>query len=143
MNKISAGLLSGLVATFVLSALMLLKGMMGMMPDLDVIKMLAGQMGSGAAMGWVAHFMIGVLGYGLAYTVVFSKLPLGGSWVRGLALGVAGWLGMMVVLMPMMGAGVFGQQMPSGMMVPVGTLMLHAIFGIVLGLVFDRLTARA
>lgn len=139
MNKIITGMLAGLAATVVLSMLMVAKGMMGLMPDVDVIHMLAKQMGSGPAMGWVAHFMIGVVGYGIAYALVFSKLPFGGHALRGLTLGVAGWLAMMVMLMPMMGAGLFGLQMPSGVMVPVATLMLHVIFGLVLGLVFGKL----
>ncbi|MBE0509850.1 MAG: DUF2938 family protein [Chromatiales bacterium] len=139
MNKMLAGMIAGLAATVVLSVLMVVKGMMGLMPDVDVIQMLAKQMSSGTAMGWVAHFMIGVVGYGIVYARLFSKLPFGGHALRGLVLGVAGWLAMMLMLMPMMGAGLFGLQMPSGMMAPVATLMLHAIFGVVLGLVFAKL----
>lgn len=139
MNKIVAGMLAGFVATAILSLLMVMKGVMGLMPDVDIIAMLAKQMGTGVAMGWAAHFMIGVVGYGIAYALVFSKLPVGTHLVRGILLGVVGWMVMMVMLMPMMGAGMFGLSMPSGMMVPVATLMLHAIFGAVLGLVFAKL----
>lgn len=142
MNKMKAGMISGFTATVVLSALMVIKGRMGLMPDVDVIAMLARQMGSSTVMGWLAHFMIGVIGYGIAYALVFSRLSLGGHALRGLVLGIAGWLVMMVMLMPMMGAGLFGMQMPSGMMVPVATLMLHVIFGAVLGLVFGKLVTR-
>ena len=143
MNKIRNGLIAALAATLVLSLLMIIKGMMGMMPDMNVIAMLAKQMGGGPAMGWAAHFMIGVIGYGLAYALVFSNLKIGGHILRGLTLGIAGWLVMMVVVMPMMGAGLFGLKMPSAMMVPVATLILHAIFGIVLGAVFGKLAPRA
>ncbi len=142
MNKITAGILSGLIATSVLSALMVMKGMMGLMPDVDVINMLAQRMGSGPAMGWIAHFMIGVVGYGIGYALIFSSLPLDGHSVRGMALGVAGWLVMMVVLMPMMGASLFGLQMPGGMMAPIATLMLHIIFGLVLGLAYAKLSSK-
>ncbi len=142
MSKVVNGMLAGLVATVVLSLLMVLKKMVGLMPDLNVIAMLAKQMGTGPLMGWVAHFMIGVVGYGIVYGLIFSKLPLGAHAVRGMALGVVGWLIMMVVLMPMMGGGLFGTQMPSGMMVPVATLILHLIFGAVLGVVFSRSAYR-
>ncbi len=142
MNKIVNGLLAGLSATVVLSLLMVLKGMMGMMPDLNVIAMLAKQMGGGPAMGWAAHFAIGVIGYGIVYALVFSGLRFGGHLLRGVVLGIFGWLAMMVVVMPMMGAGLFGAAMPSGMMVPVATLVLHVIFGAVLGLVYARLGSR-
>ena len=44
---------------------------------------------------------------------------------------------MMLIVMPAAGAGLFGLNM--GMMAPVMTLMLHAIYGAVLGFVFSRL----
>jgi hypothetical protein len=142
MNKLVNGMLAGLIATVVLSLLMVMKGMMGLMPDVNVIAMLAKQMGTGPAMGWAAHLMIGVIGYGIAYAFIFSDLPFGNHFLRGIALGVAGWLMMMVAVMPMMGSGLFGMQMPSGMMVPVATLMLHMVFGAVLGLAYAKLSNR-
>jgi len=44
------------------------------------------------------------------------------------------WLVMMVMLMPMAGAGAFGLQL--GLMAPVATLILHWIYGAVLGAVY-------
>lgn len=140
MNKLITGLFAGLAATVVLSVLMLIKGMMGLMPDINVIDMLARQMGSGPLMGWGAHLMIGIIGYGLVYALVFDGLAIGGHVMKGILLGTLGWLLMMVMLMPMMGAGMFGLQMPSGIMVPVMTLMLHLIFGLVLGLSYAKLS---
>ena len=46
---------------------------------------------------------------------------------------------MMVVLMPMVGAGLFGMNM--GIMASVMTLVLHLIFGAVLGWVYGRTVA--
>ncbi|GAB4170544.1 MAG: hypothetical protein Kow0020_04870 [Wenzhouxiangellaceae bacterium] len=137
MNSNLRGIVAGLIATVVLSVLMYLKGMMGLMPELNVIAMLAGKMGSSMAMGWVAHFVIGAFVYGLAFANLGGKLPGNTSVARGIALGVIGWLIMMLVLMPMMGAGLFAMQM--GMMAAVATLVLHVIFGAVLGLAYDKL----
>ena len=142
MNTHIAGIIAGLIATFVLSALMLLKGTMGMMPDLDVISMIAGMMGAGAVMGWAAHFMIGAV-YGLVFATASRPGTTGSVVAQGVVLGIAGWLVMMVVLMPMVGGGMFGLAMPSGMMIPVATLMLHILFGAVLGFSFARITDRA
>lgn len=142
MNANVAGIVAGLIATAVLSVLMLLKGMMGVMPDLDVIAMIAGMMGTGAMMGWIAHFMIGAV-YGLVFSQIAGHGATGATIVRGVGLGVAGWLVMMIALMPMAGGGAFGLAMPSGMMVPVATLMLHVIFGAVLGFSFAKLTGGA
>lgn len=142
MNTYVAGIIAGLIATVVLSALMLLKGMMGMMPDLDVIAMIAGMMGAGAMIGWAAHFMIGAV-YGLVFASASRPGTTGSIVMQGIGLGIVGWLVMMIVLMPMAGGGAFGLVMPSGMMVPVATLMLHVIFGAVLGFSFAKLTDRA
>ncbi len=140
MNKLVMGMLAGFAASVVLSVIMLVKGMMGIMPDLNVIDMLAGQMNSGPLLGWIAHFMIGIIGYGLVYALVFASHATGGHPTRGMLLGLSGWLLMMVMLMPMMGAGIFGLQMPSGIMVPVATLILHLIFGLTLGLSYAKLS---
>lgn len=142
MNPLFRGLIAGFVATVILSALMIAKGMMGLMPDVNVIAMLADQMGGQMAVGWLAHFMIGTFVYGLIFAFVFAPLPFGNLALRGILLGVLGWAMMMVVIMPMMGAGLFGLSMPSGMMVPVATLILHVIFGFVLGAVYCTLPGR-
>lgn len=139
MNKFVKGIIAGLVATIVLSVLMIMKGKMGLMPDVNVIAMLASKMGGSPVMGWVAHFMIGVIGYGIAYVVIFSKLPFASVLLRGVVLGMAGWVAMMIAVMPMMNAGFFGLNLASGMMVPVATLILHVIFGAVLSFVNSKL----
>ena len=136
MNNNLRGIIAGLVATIVLSILMLLKGMMGMMPELNVIKMLAGQMGGSPVMGWLAHFVIGVIIYGLAFANLRGLLPGGSNLVKGIVLSIVGWLIMMIAVMPMMGAGLFAMNM--GMMATVATLVLHIIFGLVLGLTYDK-----
>ena len=50
---------------------------------------------------------------------------------------VCTWLVMMLVLMPMAGAGLFGLRL--GTMAPLMTLVLHLIFGIVLGWTYGQL----
>ncbi|WP_448329685.1 DUF6789 family protein [Sulfitobacter sp. M13] len=45
---------------------------------------------------------------------------------------------MMILIMPMAGAGLFG--LALGMMAPIMTLVLHIIFGAVLGVVFANRT---
>ncbi len=138
MRDIPKGMLAGLVATIVLSVLMVLKAMMGLMPQLDLPKMIAGMMGSPdmPLIGWIVHFAIGIVVYGVAIAVLDSKLPGTSHVGHGIMLGVIGWLIMMVMLMPMAGAGFFGMNM--GIMAPMMTLVLHLIFGAVLGWVYGR-----
>ncbi|MET4104652.1 putative membrane protein YagU involved in acid resistance, partial [Roseovarius sp. MBR-78] len=127
MTNLKPGLLAGFIATVVLSLLMMGKAMMGVMPELDVIAMLSGMMGMPAAMGWIAHFMIGTIAWGGGFALLYSALPGGSAIVKGIVFGIAAWLMMMIVVMPMAGAGMFG--MNFGMMAPMMTLVLHIIFG--------------
>jgi uncharacterized membrane protein YagU involved in acid resistance len=136
-------MIAGLVATVVLSALMLMKSMMGLMPGLDVVAMLAGMahgmMGLPAnpVVGWVLHFMIGTVLWGIGFALLYKVLPSGGPVSKGIVFGVLAWLLMMLIAMPMAGAGLFGMKM--GMMAPVMTLVLHLIWGAVLGATYSGL----
>lgn len=135
MGNIGKGILGGIVATAVMSALMLMKSAMGIMPQLDVIQMLSMMMGVSIAMAWVVHFMIGAI-WGLLFALGYRAIPGRSSVVKGILFGVAAWLLMMVMVMPMAGAGFFGMKM--GLMAPMMTLALHIIFGAVLGLVYGK-----
>lgn len=141
MKKMFNGMLAGLVATVVLSLLMMVKSKMGVMPELDNIKMLAGTMGGGAALGWAVHFIIGVVGYGAAMTILDERLPGGSPTGHGVIIGFLGWLIMMVMVMPMAGVGMFGMAM--GLMAPMMTLLLHLIFGTVLGWTYGKLLSNS
>ncbi len=140
MGNVGRGIVGGLVATAVMSALMLMKAAMGVLPQLDVIAMLAGMMGVSAVIAWVVHFMIGGI-WGALFALGYGVIPGGGAVVKGMLVGVGAWLLMMVAVMPMAGAGFFGMQL--GVMAPVMTLVLHIIFGAVMGLVYDKVGRTA
>ena len=135
MTNIVNGLIAGFVATVVLSALMILKSMMGVMPGLNVIKMLSMMMAGPLIMGWVAHFVIGTVAWGGVFAVLYGFIPGGSGVLKGIVFAIAAWLAMMIVIMPMAGAGFFG--MKFGMMAAVMTLILHVIFGAVMGFVYQ------
>jgi len=137
MTNISKGFIAGLAATVVLSMIMVAKGMMGLMPGLNVIAMLSSMAGAVPAVGWVMHFAIGALVWGLAFVAMLKFLPGSSNIAKGVSFGVAAWIMMMLIVMPMTGAGLFGLNM--GMMAPVMTLMLHAIYGAVLGFTYSKL----
>ena len=134
--NIKAGIISGFVATIALSIIMVVKTKMGVMPELNAIKMLADMMGASLVMGWVAHFMIGTFVWGILFAITVNKLP-GSVIISAILFSIGAWLMMMVGPMPMAGEGLFGLKL--GMMAPIATLMLHIIWGIVLGLVYKRM----
>lgn len=142
MSRVAKGLLAGLAATVVLSGLMVMKASLGVMPELDLPKMIAAMLGSpdSPMLGWAVHFAIGVVGYGLAMAFLNERLPGTSPTVHGVIIGLIGWLVMMIMLMPMAGAGMFAMNM--GLMAPMMTLVLHFIFGAVLGWTYGKLRSR-
>lgn len=137
MHYILRGLVAGFVATLVLSMLMFVKQMMGVMPELNPIAMIVSMLGvTSVFVGWLMHFMIGTVMWGILFSLLRSRIPSGDT-LSGIWFGVGAWLLMMVVVMPMAGAGLFGLNI--GVMAPVMTLMLHIIFGAALGAVYGKL----
>jgi hypothetical protein len=140
MQNIYVGLVAGFIATVVLSAIMVIKGMMGLMPELDVAAMIGMMMGASVMVGWIVHFIIGTIAWGGGFALLYGLIPGDNAVVKGIGFGVAAWLGMMIAVMPMAGAGLFG--MTFGIMAPIMTLLLHIVFGAVLGGVYGMLLQR-
>lgn len=137
MSNASRGMLAGFAATLVLSAIMVMKSMMGLMPQLDVSAMLSNMMGSTGTGGWIAHFLIGTVLFGIAFAILFHRIPGDSAVLKGIVFASGAWLIMMIAIMPMAGAGVFG--MALGIMAPAMTFMLHVIYGAVLGFTYSHL----
>ena len=139
-GMIGRGIVAGFVATVVLSAMMLMKQSMGLMPELDPIALITAMAGaSSPTVGWIGHFVIGSMFWGIGFAIAGPYLP-GPYWLRGTIFAAGPWLMMMIVVMPMAGASLFG--LGLGAMVPVATLLLHVLFGLVLGGVYGLLAAR-
>jgi uncharacterized membrane protein YagU involved in acid resistance len=146
MNTYVRSMIAGFAATVVLSLLMIMKGATGLMPQLDVITMLSGMAQSmvgmgGAGSGWLIHFLIGTVLWGFLFALLYDRLPGSQAIAKGMSFGVLAWVLMMILAMPMAGAGLFGVKL--GMMAPVMTLILHLIWGAVLGFVFSGLSTEA
>ncbi|MFT6659412.1 DUF6789 family protein [Maritalea sp.] len=131
------GLLGGFVGSAVLAAIFVLKSMMGIMPEMDIIVMLSAMMGAPVIAGWAAHFMIGTIAWGGIFAVANDLIPGRTQIVKGIVVGLAAWLMMMVAVLPMAGAGFFG--INFGIMGAVLPLMLHIIFGAVMGYVYSAM----
>ena len=147
INSIYKGVFAGFIATVALSALMVLKAMMGMLPQMNAIKMLAAMahsfMGTPVipVVGWLLHFIIGSIVWGFLFALLYERIPTQTPAVKGLIFGTAAWLLMMIMVMPMAGAGLFGLDLGIG--APIATLVLHWVYGAVLGTAYGRLTASS
>jgi hypothetical protein len=87
------------------------------------------------AVAWMMHFGIGAI-CGAVYAISYRVIPGRNPVVKGMLLLTGVWLLMMVMVMPMAGAGLFGMKL--GVMAPMMTLVLHLVFGVVLGLVYGK-----
>jgi hypothetical protein len=124
-------IVGGLAGTLAITVLMYKGAPMMGLPEMDIAAML-GKMLGGWTPGMIAHIMNGVLIFPLLYTyLLFAKLP-GAPVVKGITWGVILWAMAQVIVMPMMGAGVFGLKM-AGMMSAVASLMGHIVYGAFLG----------
>ncbi len=124
--------LAGIIGTVMMTVVGLYAAPMMGMPPMNPAEMLAGQMGGSMVMGWIAHFMIGVILAEL-YAVVAGSLP-GPVVVRGALYGLAPWLLLQVAVMPMMGMPFFSGSMSMAM----GSLPGHIIYGGVVGAVYGE-----
>lgn len=145
IQDIRKGMVASFAGTTVLSAIMVMKQFAGMVPQMDPIADLAGiahqliGLPIAPLIGWVLHFGIGIVVWGTLFAVLYPRLP-GSVLIRGVLFGIGAWILMMVIFLPIAGQGLFG--ISGGMAVPVMTLMLHLIYGAVLGLVFGKLSAK-
>jgi len=125
---------AGLAGTAVMTIIMFVAPIMGM-PEMNIGKMLGGFMGIPEAIGWIAHFMIGIV-LALIYVYVFSSKLLGNGIVRGVIFSLIPWFVQQIMVFPMMGAGLFASNTPAPMLTVMGSLMGHLVYGAVLGGVY-------
>ncbi|MGH8143957.1 MAG: DUF6789 family protein [Steroidobacteraceae bacterium] len=136
-GAIRRGVLAGLVATTVVSLLMLLKQALDFMPNVNLVMELSNALGHrSATAGWTAHFVIGVLAWGVLFPWFdhYLRLP---HWVSGVYFASIVWLGVMLIILPAAGQGPFGTRLGLG--TPTVTLFLHWIYGAVLGGIYGLL----
>ena len=137
MVSLRSGIQGGFVATFAASAMLLMNNATGKIPEIHIARTLSNLIGApGQFMpGWLTFVAIGTLVFGTIFAVVAPRIPLRSNLVKGVLFGLAIWLGMMLVFMPLAGAGVFG--MNRGTIVPVATLVLTLVYGTVLATVYS------
>jgi hypothetical protein len=121
-----------------ISILIIIKSLVGFERQLELIGMPSRMLGVGLGTAWTIHFLIGAV-WGLLFAFGIRWLPGKSYAARGLEFGVLAWLLMMLVVMPLAGAGLFGLNLGIGS--PITTFALHAVFGASLGSFFRRLTA--
>ena len=129
---------AGLVATAVMTALLLVEPSVGL-PKIAIGQILSSSLGlasahlaSGPALGWIIHFAIGIL-LALLYAAVFDRRLPGGPLGRGLAYGGLVFVVAQVLFMPLVGGGFFSRG--DGQLL-AGSLLGHLVYGGLTGWIY-------
>ncbi len=126
----------GLVGTIIMTMMILYGYMMKMMPEnwnmiTDGLGAMMNKMvGLPNSMGWLMHFMIGVIIHPLLFEYVWVGtfgITLGGAILNAVVFAMIFAL-MMIVMSTMMEIPEF-----SRMMMAIGIIMAHLVYGLVLG----------
>jgi hypothetical protein len=124
-------IVGGFVGTLGMTMMMyLLAPMMGV--KMDIAGSLAGMLAVPWAVGLLMHFLNGSVVFPLIYALVIFRYLKGGATIRGIMLGAVLWLMAQLLVMPMIGAGVFSSQI-GGVMAVAASLMAHVVYGALLG----------
>ncbi len=145
MNIIGA-IVAGVVGTVVISMIMAMAPRMGM-PKMAIWEMLGTMFSKegNLALGWIMHFMMGVV-FAIIYAALWAAGIGSATLLSGVIFGVAHFLvaGLMMGGIPMMHAGIKAGtvkapgvlMLNSGVMGLMGGLIGHAVYGLVVALVY-------
>lgn len=148
--NVPKAIVAGLVGTLAMTFIMVMAPMMGM-PKMDIAASLGSMFGGAppapGTAAWIAglvmHLMIGTVVLSILYSVATDYLPKANPVLKGLIFGVVVWLIAQLMVMPMMGAGVFSSRMPQGTMMAMGSLIGHLIYGGILGSIYGQTRTAA
>ncbi len=128
--ELKNAVIGGTAGTIVMTLMMMYVAPMLTGQPMDIAAMLGGMLG-GYTMGMIAHIMMGVVIFPIAYVIAYDFLP-GSPLIKGLSFGVVLWIAAVVMVMPMAGAG-FLMANIGGMMAVMAALMGHLVYGGLLG----------
>ena len=137
-NIVKSKLLRALAGGFVGTVLFTLMGMFVALKVIgqfmDVAALIAPVLGGSHTAGVIAHFVTGTIVFPIAYLVLGIRWLPGPGWLRGALFLIPLYLGAMVVVMPLLGQGLFFGSAPKAMV----ALMGHIVFGLSMGAIIGR-----
>ncbi|NIR46891.1 DUF1440 domain-containing protein, partial [candidate division KSB1 bacterium] len=139
-NRVRRAIMTGVVATIVMTIMMYLAPVMGM-PKMDIAAMLGKFVMDEPAptgstpwtVGMLIHLINGAIFFPLVYAFVFSPQLSWQPWVKGLFFGLVLWFASQLIVMPMMGAGAFSTETSQPGLMVIGSLFGHIVYGVLLG----------
>ncbi|RJS94111.1 DUF6789 family protein [Salinisphaera sp. Q1T1-3] len=129
-----SAILAGVVASLVLAAALVAESLFPVLPAYDLVGLIQRFTGGPRAAGWLGYALVGVLLWPAVFVLLRARLPGASDIARGLVFGGLAWAAMMLLFLPIAGAGFFG--LVIGWWVPVMALLQHLLYGAALGLVY-------
>ena len=138
-SQISRTLISGIAGTLIMTMVMFVAPYMGL-PKMNPATMLSGMMGVPSVVGWIMHFMIGIIFASVFVYLFSSKVKIANIVVKGALFGIAVFI-FAQIMMAVMGAIMGGMPKSEGTMIAMmtGSTIGHIVFGIVVALVAKAL----
>lgn len=93
------------------------------------------RIGDGVAIGLVLNLVLGLV-WAMVYARFFVHRLPGAGWQRGMLFSLIPWLLSLLVFFPMSGLGFFGSELDAGFLPAAGNLILHLVYGAVLGTLY-------
>ena len=132
--------IAGVIGTVVMTMLFFLEPLIGLPRIAEggilstVMSATVAHLPVGFVGGWVVHFTVGIALALLYAAVVVNRVP-GAPAARGALYGALVFLGAQLVLMPLVGAGIFSRGDPARLL---GSLVGHLVYGGVVGWYYGR-----
>lgn len=134
-NKLMMAVVGGIAGTLVMTLFMMMGPSMGL-PRMDPPQLLADMLGTSIQVGWVMHFMIGII-FALLYAYIFLDMLKGiaNNMLKGVVFGIITFL-IAQITMVLMAQLMEGMPAPGADMVPmmIVSLVTHIIFGTIVAL---------
>ena len=136
MERIKSAFICGLVATVVVGSMLLMNNAIHRLPRLGIGRSLSSIIGfpDNLVVGWAVFIVLGVFGFSALFAWAASRIPVKSYLLKGVVFGVACWLVMMIVFMPLGGQGFFG--FDRGLIIPALCLILNLVYGVILSLTY-------
>lgn len=93
------------------------------------------RIGEGVPVGLVLNLVLGLV-WAMIYARWFVQRLPGAGWQRGMLFSLIPWLLSLLVFFPMSGLGFFGSELDAGFLPAAGNLVLHLVYGAVLGTLY-------
>jgi len=142
-----AGVLAGFLATFAMTVVLViaywLAGAIGSAEGGTVTRWswalvnnpLAAMTADRIVVAIGANLVMGLL-LAMVYARYVEPRLEGASWWKGVRFALIPWLLSLVLFLPFMGGGMFGMDIGAGPLPILGNLILHLVYGAILGLVY-------